>query len=179
MVQFLAYFLFFMYLMIIVKRFFRLCKIISCLHILVDFLNSATINSNGSLNKKDNFNEKLNKVLSKYPDISDFTNIYSPYLSYSQTDKEKYKNSYFLYTELSMQRNYLRKELKEAFNPLIAIKATFSIPVSLMNFLGIKPNITFANFINIAAWILVYMLSMFESEIKELFIALFKNLIHT
>lgn len=157
-----------MYLGIIVKRFLELHKIVSCLDTLADFLNSAAPTSGDYLNKTGDYDKNLQKVLLKYPVMSDFTNFYSPQLSYSQTDKEIYKNSYRLYNELSMCRNYLLKELKEAFNPLIAMKATFSFPITLIRFLGINPNITFANFINLIAWLLAFILNLYSNEIKML-----------
>lgn len=176
MIKIFVIFLFLMYLGIILKRFLRISDIAICLNALLDFLNSATLTSHSSLSKDSDCKEKLNIVLRIYPKISEFTNFYSPTLSYSYSDVENYKNSVRLYNELQMQKNFLIRDLKKSFNPLIAIKSTFSLPITLMQFLGIKPSLNFSNLINLAAWIIAFILNLYSVEIKALLNHLLKLL---
>lgn len=176
MVKFLLIFLCILYLGTIANRFLKLRKLVSCLDALSSFLNSATLTSYDCLNKKNNFEEMKNEVLSMYPDISDFTNAYSSALSYSYTDIENYKNSFDLYTELLMHRNFLFKAFKESFNPFTAIKNMFSIPITLIRFLGIKPNVSFTNFINLAIWVIAFLLNLYSKEIKNFITQILKLL---
>ena len=152
----------------VIRSFLRLMKILSCLECLKDFLLSATASPSGLINKTPDYDINLNKVLSKYPDISIFSSIYGPTLSYHMSERKIYDNSITLYNDLRMRRNFLISEVRSSFNPLKAVKTLLSFPSSLFNLLGFNPRVSTARILNVITWVLAYLLNLYGSEIKTL-----------
>lgn len=164
----------FIYVWQIFKSIIRIYKIITCINVLHAFIYSATPSRYGPINKSKKYERLLKTVLRKYPDIDEFTTIYSTSLSYKDPSDETYRNSILLYQELLMKRNYLIKEFKQSLNPINAVKLVVTLPSTLIELIGFKPKESFAKLLNLVGWILAYFLNLYSAEIKTFISSLLK-----
>ena len=166
------------YIYSIIKNRINLNKVNSCIQTLQIFLSSASPKQTNyyerKLDKSPNYNTCLAKLLAQYPEISSFTSIYSPSLSYGSSDIDTYNNSVELYNELLMKRNYLIRDFKASFNPFNALKSLLSLPSIIVSTIGFNPGDFSSKIINILGWIITYFLGMYANEIKTFISALFK-----
>ena len=174
MLIYLLILLIIIYVVLILRSFFRLKKVVSLISLLANYISSAEIHSGGIINKKEKYDEYHNDVLLNYPAINKYTSIYSDSLSYGQSDRECLTNSFSLYNELSMKRNYLIDEFKSSLNPINSIKIFFSIPSLVIKWIGFKPNSSISKILNLFCWIITYLLGIYTEEIKMLINSLFK-----
>lgn len=166
------------YVYTIIRNIINLRNINSCIQILKDYLSSAdfhlTSYNQPVLAKKSNYNTNLAKLLAQYPEISKFTTIYSPSLSYGATDEDTYQKAVKLFNELLMSRNYLERDLKSAFNPINALKNLLALPSFFISSIGFNLSSISSKLINVIGWIAAYCLNIYSDEIKVLISSLFK-----
>lgn len=173
MLKFLIILLIVIYAWSILDKIIKLSKITSCINTLLDFLQSTTPSSHRTL-VGDNYKGKLGAVLAKYPNICEFTTIYSDSLQYGASDYKNYTSSVNLYNELIMQRNFLRKAFFDCLNPISAVKILISLPSSVVRLFGFKVKPASIKFLNLVGWIITYFLGMYQEEIKALISSLLK-----
>lgn len=174
MLKFLTILLIVMYVWSILDNVVKFIKITSCINTLYNFLKSTSPTSYTHSLAGNDYRDKLNAVLAKYPDICEFTSYYSDSLRYGESDYKNYVASASLYNELLMQRNFLRKDIINCLNPINAVKIMISLPSSISKQLGFKIKPTLAKFLNVLGWIIAYVLSMYTEDIKALINSLLK-----
>lgn len=175
MIKILIVLLLLIYFYSILHGFFSVLKITSCIEKLEIFLQSTSPSYDGTL-VGNTYREPLNNVLAKYPDICEFTSYNSQTLGYEKSDYENYISAVAIYHELFMERNFLRKYFVKSLNPFSALKKLISFPSSLIYHMGFRMKPSFSKIFNVLAWIVAYLLTMYEEEIKACINSLLKLL---
>lgn len=86
------------------------------------------------------YSKELNSLLQYSPVIRKYYNGHAYRLSYnnpSYTNEEHSKNLYIEFLDIKVQKLY---ELKCSFNPIYAVRKTCLLPVTILNWFGIRPN---------------------------------------
>ncbi len=166
MLKFLIALLILIYIWSILDKFVKLTKITSCIDTLSAFLQSASLSHYTKSLNGNEYRDKLNAVLAKYPDIYEFTSLSSSTLDYGESDYANYVAAEHLCNELLMRKNFLKKSVLDCLNPISAIKALISFPSSMFNLLGFKIRPSFTKVFNILGWVITYLLTMYMDEIK-------------
>lgn len=177
------YFLFFLiaiYTISISVDIYRFIQINMCLYKLNKFINCYR-NSRNIIFKDETYKKYLKRLLSYYPVISKYSSCKS--LSYNISDEANCLISENIFADLLMKRNYQKFEILNMFNPYYLLKKFFSFPLSLLSSIT-KRNFYKHNFlINCLGWILstaiLYLLEMFQPEIKSFFLTLLENFNNT
>ena len=175
MFEVLIIFLLLIYFSSIIKNFFEVLKITSCIDTLEAFLQSTTPSYGGYL-IGDNYKKSLNDVLAKYPDICEYTSYNSTSLGYDKSDYDNYNAATSIYQELFMMRNFLRKNFVKSFNPFSAVKKLIILPSTIINYMGFRAPTSFSKIFNVVAWIAAYFFNMYQEEIKAFINSLLKSL---
>lgn len=170
------------YVVSIARAFLKLNEIIGCLKTLTAYLSSASISKSPydavgfHLEKRGHYDLCLNDVLVKFPVIEKYSGYYTGTLEYGAPDITNYRTAATLYNELSMKRNYIYQDFKSSFNPIHAVKTLFTIPSSLIEWIGFNPSAIVSRVVNIIGWIVSFILGLYSEEIKALITALLQNL---
>ena len=91
--------------------------------------------------------KNLKKVLSYYPIIVKYS-YQKESMKRSNPDYVNYEIAKQHYSDLLNNWDFFVYDYKKAFNPLVALKATFSIPSSFLNWIGFYPRRINLNFFN-------------------------------
>ena len=113
------------------------------------------------------------KLLFNFPAINRYTSFYSKTLEYGCSDLENYQNTYVLYNELLMKRNFLIDNFFKSFNPIYALKTLLCVPSIFIKWLGFHPGDSISKILNLICWIITWFLNLYSSEIKTLINSLF------
>ena len=93
----------------------------------------------------------------------------------SNPDYVNYEIAKQHYSDLLNNWDFFVYDYKKAFNPLVALKATFSIPSSFLNWIGFYPRRINLNFFNLTFWFI----NLYSNEIKSFINLLIQKLIYT
>ena len=118
--------------------------------------------------------KNLKKVLSYYPIIVKYS-YQKESMKRSNPDYVNYEIAKQHYSDLLNNWDFFVYDYKKAFNPLVALKATFSIPSSFLNWIGFYPRRINLNFFNLTFWFI----NLYSNEIKSFINLLIQKLIYT
>lgn len=152
----------------------QISQINNCITVLSEFLKSGRFSSYGELIQNENFVPCLNRLLSIYPKISKFSDMYDPPLSYGDDPLTTYTAAYKLYNSLFMRKNFLVNDLRDSFNPINTLKKMAILPSTLLTFFGFQPGVYSSRIFNLIGWILTYLLGLYQNEIKLFISSLLK-----
>lgn len=120
------------------------------------------------------YTQDINNLLPYYPTIVKYS-YQKESLKRSNPDYVNYEVAKQHYYDLLNNWDFFVYDCKTAFNPLTALKTTFSIPSSFLNWIGFYPRRLNLNFFNLTIWLI----SLYSDEIKTFINLLLQNLIHT
>ena len=118
--------------------------------------------------------KNLKKVLSYYPIIVKYS-YQKESMKRSNPDYVNYEIAKQHYSDLLNNWDFFVYDYKKAFNPLVALKATFSIPSSFLSWIGFYPRRINLNFFNLTFWFI----NLYSNEIKSFINLLIQKLIYT
>ena len=145
------------------------------LEALIRFIESGNIEDgdySAYLNRKADFEKNKGEILLRVPAINRRL-TYGCKMDYDKSDEENYNAAINAYNSLLMHQAYAVDNILQSFNPLAALKTLLQIPSFLLGYLGARPKNTFSKLFNIVVWIIVYLLNMFQGEIKTLLMPVF------
>ena len=164
---------------------FRIHEINKILVLLRNYLDSlpadklADISIDTLVQQSPSYQKNLLEVLANYPTILKYDSSYIEIMGYGQPHRQNYRSAIEHYNNLLMERNYLKQDLRDSFNPLTAIKKLFSFPSTLIEWIGFSPKETTSKIFNILSWVVTFILGLYNDEIKALIALLFQRLLHT
>lgn len=167
----------------IISSLLKLKEISSLLDILYKYLESATYQppfyqaAGPRLIKKDNYSICLNELLYNFPRIRKYSKCYFDFLQYGASDIDNYSSAINLYNRLLMKKNYLIESFKASLNPLCSLQTLFLLPGKFLHWLGLSRISYSSRVLNLACWIIAYLLNVYSNEIKSLINSVIKNFI--
>lgn len=175
MIKYLSILWICIYIYTVMHYLFEIIETNSVINTLEKYLSSAQMSSYGHLTLSKNYSRYQNKLLFCYPKIINILGLYTPTLDYGFSNEKNYSNAKSIYNEILMHKNFLIFNLKSSFNPITSLKKLFSMPSTLINWLGFKPKDTISKFFNLIGWILAYFLNVYSEEIKALIHSFFQQ----
>ena len=120
---------------------------------------------------------KRKLLLNYFPIISRYLGIHSHTLSYDNDNFTLYYKAVPMYNIMQSERDKQIHRFKASFSPVLGFKTFVTFPVVILSWFGMRPRNHLSFLIGTIGWIIAYLLGMFEAEIKELIIILFKKFI--
>ncbi len=167
----------------IISSLLKLNEISSLIDILYKYLESATYQTpfyqaaGARLIKKDNYSACLNELLYNFPRIRKYSECHLDFLRYGAPDIENYSSAINLYNRLLMKKNYLIESFKTSLNPICSLQTIFLLPGEFLHWLGFSRIGYSSRVLNLACWIIAYLLNVYSNEIKSLINSIIKNFI--
>ena len=94
-----------------------------------------------------------------------------PYLIKERSDK--------LWAELLDMKYEQRCRFVQSLNPIEALKVFCLLPVKIVRLFGFNPRRPQVLLISIISWLISYLCTVFQTEIKALLLTVFQNFVHT
>lgn len=166
----MIYLIFIMFLLFfcgrIIREVIRYIQIQICLSKVSRFISAYSQNR---------YNGQLQSLLSYSSIVASY--VPAPRLSHTAKPNANHYRAEQILPKLLDLRAAQKHTIVSSLNPLHAIRDIIVFPITILRWLGLKPNKAVSVVLSSIWWIFQYVLDTFQPEIKDLLIEFFKNLV--
>ena len=168
--QIILYGIIFSYVYNIITSFFHLCQIWKGIIRLNQFINAYK--------KGRRYKWKCKLLLSYFPIILRYLDIHSKRLEYGDEYYILHQKAIEIRNNLLSKKDFQMHKFRASFSPVLGFKTFITFPMVVFSWFNIKPRKHSLQLLGLIGWVISFVFSMFQPELKKLLIIVFKYLIH-